>query len=112
MLPSGLRVRGDRNFSILGRFGIRIKSKYLDAVYIKSENNKSTSFAINVTKRIYKQAVKRNRAKRCLWSVVAREYKKFPPIGYLILFRVKSGFITLSQSEMENIVIDISTKIS
>ena len=71
-------------FIYLKKNGIKIRSKLLNVVYIQLEQS-NTKVAYIASKKIVGNAIKRNKAKRRLRSLV-REHCNVIPNNYLLLF--------------------------
>ena len=72
------------DFIYLRKNGNKIRSKLLSIIYVKSEQS-NTKVAYIASKKIVGNAVKRNKAKRRLRSLV-RDYYNIIPNNYLLLF--------------------------
>ena len=72
------------DFIYLRKNGNKIRSKLLSIIYVKSEQS-NTKVAYIASKKIVGNAVKRNKAKRRLRSLV-RGYCNIIPDNYLLLF--------------------------
>lgn len=88
------------DFIYLRRNGNKIKSKLLSIIYVKSAQS-NTKVAYIASKKIVGNAVKRNKAKRRLRSLV-REYFHIIPNNYLLLFIASHKTYNIEYQLLEN----------
>lgn len=91
-------VKKNFDFNEIINNGISIKSKYFNIYYINNDLAFS-KFGIAVSKK-FGNAVRRNKAKRQVRSLIDNYKKLFPKSNNYIIM-IKKGVINLSFSEME-----------
>lgn len=100
------------DFIYLKRNGKRIKSNLLKVVYAKYLlENKGTKVAYIASKKSVGNAVKRNKAKRRLRSLV-REYSSIIPNNYLLLFIASSKTYCINYQLLKNELLNCLERIN
>lgn len=64
------RFHGQGSLNHVYRFGKTVRSQHLAIKYIRSKNRKNNRFAVVVSKKVEKSAVRRNRIRRRIYGVV------------------------------------------
>lgn len=101
MLPIKHRLKKKKDFERVFKQGKNIKSKLFFIKFLLTQNNYSR-VGIVVSKKISKQAVKRNKIKRQLRAVAQKEIKSFSSIMDIIIIALppiqKAGYQEIEQS--------------
>jgi len=102
MLPKRHRLKKTRDFEEVFRGGRSIRSNGI-ALKIKATQNKTSRFAVVVSKKVSLKAVVRNRIRRLLSEVIQEEAEKIVP-GLDAVFVVLPGFKAENLAEAKRIL--------
>ncbi len=111
MLPTARRIRGNKGFLVLNRYGKKIKSEFFNVLYLLNRTNENTKFAVVVTKQTLKQANKRNRVRRRVWAAIAKNQDHFPTKNYLLVFKPKASILNLSWFKLVGLIKEVADKL-
>ena len=98
MLAKKHRLAKDRDIKLVFRQGRGFFNPYFNVKHLKSSF--PPRFAIVVSTKVAKQAVRGNRLKRIIRELIKREIKNAKPGDYVIMAKPKAG------KEKESVVLD------
>jgi ribonuclease P protein component len=80
MISSKYRFHGYGSLNYLHRNGKTVRGKMMAARFAPNHRNKAPRFAVVVSKKIYKSAVKRNRIRRRIYEIIRLLIKPDSPV--------------------------------
>lgn len=110
MLSHRNRFHGHGSLRYLYRNGSRIRTKDLGLHYISNSNRVHSRFAVVISKKIYKSAVKRNRLRRRIFEIIRLELDRIKsPYDYIITVFTPE-LLLIDQTKLKQQLLDLLAK--
>ncbi len=110
MLSHRNRFHGHGSLRYVYRNGNVLRGKSFTIKYVHNQKRVHSRFAIVVSKKIYKSAVKRNRIRRRLYEVVRHEYEKMKPSHDLVITVLDPAIIKTDTSDITEQLLSLMEK--
>ena len=107
MLAAIYRFHGHGSLGYLYRNGRAIRSRCLTVKYIANPRRKCPRFAVVVSKKIYKSAVRRNRIRRRIYECIRRELPNLSNAGDLAVIVTNAEVLTMPAAELDSLVVQL-----
>lgn len=110
MLSHRNRFHGHGSLRYLYNKGTKARSRELGLYYIENTNRVHSRFAIVVSKKIHKSAVKRNRIRRRIYEIVRLELDSIKKPYDFIITIFTPDLLELEPSQLKKLVTDLLAK--
>jgi len=104
MIPFKNRFHGHGGLRYLYRNGHVARSRFATLKYISAQNDKQPRFAVVVSKKIVKGAVKRNRIRRRVYGYIETKSKEIKPGSDVVIIITAPEVLTLHYGEIKSAI--------
>lgn len=110
MLSHLHRFHGHGSLRYVYRHGKKARSPSLGLSYVKNPNRVHSRFAIVVSKKIYKSAVKRNRLRRRIYEIIRLELEQIQKPYDVVITIFTPELLTLEPPKLRQQVLELLAK--
>ena len=100
MISSKYRFHGYGSLNYLHRNGKTVRGKMMVARFIPNPHRELPRFAVVVSKKVYKSAVKRNRIRRRIYEIIRQSIKPDSPTLDVMINVYSPEVLNLSDKEL------------
>lgn len=107
MLSHRNRFHGHGSLRYLYRNGKRERTQNFGLHYIKNPKRDQSRFAVVVSKKIYKSAVKRNRIRRRVYEIIRLELERISPPQDIVITVFTPEILTIDSDKLKKQLLEI-----
>ena len=104
MLAYKNRFHGHGSLRYVYKNGQIVRSRLITIKYSSNPHRKQPRVAVVVTKKVYKQAVGRNRIRRRIYEIIRQELPKTIPNHDMVFLVFSSEILTMPHEELLNVI--------
>lgn len=110
MLSHLYRFHGHGSLRYLYRNGTSARNQYFQLKYVSNPHRVHSRFAVVVSKKVYKSAVKRNRIRRRVYEVIRKELPSVTPGTDIVITVFERKVLNMTFDELHQNIRDVLVK--